>query len=174
MQRNFITRSLLATFVVGALSACDKSPTAPDQSGALAFDGASADGRTGTSGRTPAAGPVRGTTTGRVPVDSLRPCRVDETPSLTPEQIEKIRALWAAYHLEVDSLLRYIAAIEQQAREAAANGAPRERVEQILAQADQAKREVAKATERLRDAINAVLSEGDRRLHCVVAVPVGK
>jgi len=167
MSRHLINRSVLALLFAGAFAACDQAPTAPDLPGVVALDGFDADNRT--SGR-----PATGTTSGRVPVDSLRPCRPDETPSLTPEQIEQIRALWAAYHAEVDPLLRYIAMIEQQAREAKANGASAERVAEILAQADEAKRAVAKATQRLRDAINEILSEDQRRNHCVIAVPVGR
>lgn len=171
MSRYLINRSVLALLFAGAFAACDRAPTAPDLSSVVAFDGFAADSRT--SGRTN-TGARPGTTSGRVPVDTLRPCRPDETPNLTPEQIEKIRALWAAYHAEVAPLLRYIAMIEQQAREAAANGASRERVAEIVAQADEAKRAVAKATQRLRDAINEVLSEDQRRNHCLIAVPVGR
>jgi hypothetical protein len=166
MQGNLFTRSLLATLVVGTLAACDQSPVGPVNPD-LNLGDASADARTTTARPT-------GTTTGRVPLDTLRNCRIDETPGLTPEQIEKIRALYAAYHAEVDPLLRYIAEIEKQAREAKANGASDERVAEILAQADEAKRQVAKATERLRDAINAVLNEEQRHRRCVlepIAIP---
>lgn len=167
MLRTSFFRTIVATLVVGTLAACDQSPVAPTAPDVVAF-GESADGRSGRTGGTTAARP--GTTGTRVPVDTLRPCRPDETPNLTPEQIEKIRALWAAYNDAVAPLLRYIAEVEQQAREAAANGASRERVEQILAQADAAKREVAKLTARLRDAINDVLSEDQRRNHCLIKV----
>ncbi len=169
---NYLTRSVLGLMIVGTLAACDQSPTAPIPSDVAVFDGTDAAGRTSTSGRTSTGRPTTAVPGRPVSVDSLRPCRNGDQPTLTPEQIEAIRALWAAYHAEVNPLLRYINEVEMQAREAKANGASDERVAQILAQADSAKRQVAKATERLRDAINAILTEGQRRNHCLVAVPV--
>lgn len=168
---HLVTRSALALLVVGALAACDNSPTGPSQSDVALFDG-DADSRSGRTGATGTTGRPVATPARRVPVDTLRPCRPDERPELTQEQIEQIRALWAAYNEAVAPLLRYIETVEKEAREAKANGASDERVAEILAKADEARREVAKLTQRLRDAINEVLSEGQRRDHCLVTVPV--
>jgi hypothetical protein len=179
-----VTRSTLAILVVGSLAACDNTPfTAPSVE---SFDGSMANvtrgstarnPRTGDNGRTNTGRPDAGRDAGRPDagrgvVDVNRVCRPDETPGLTPEQIEAIRALWEAYNEEAAPLIRYIAEIEKMAREAAANGASAERVAEILALADEAKRELAKLTARLRDAINEILSDDQRRPHCVVAVPL--
>ena len=56
----------------------------------------------------------------------------------------------------------------QEAREAAAAGASRERIQAILARADEAKKHVAEATARLRAAIADILN--DDRVPCFVAV----
>ena len=51
--------------------------------------------------------------------------------------------------------------VSSSAREAAAAGASREKIAAILARADEAKKHVAEATERLREAISEILDVGE-------------
>lgn len=152
MKRNRMTSAVLVALVAGGLTACEGArSTAPNAEVAFATSSAAAR-------FTP-----RDTARARPGVDTAR-CRPED--ALTPAQIEAIRALWEDYYNAVGDLLRYIAEIEKEAREAAAAGVTPEGVARILAQADDAKRLVAEAQKRLREAIDAVLSEDQRRHHC--------
>lgn len=157
MSRNLITRSISATFLAVAMAACDSSAGAP-LGPELSADAS--------RGVTVARGGVTPT------VDGVRVCRPGELPGLTEAQIEAIRALYAAFYKDVADDLRFIASVEQAAREAAAAGASAEEIAQILARANEAKRHVAEAEARLRQAIDDVLNNDQRRRHCVAPEPV--
>jgi HAMP domain-containing protein len=58
--------------------------------------------------------------------------------------------------------LRHIAQLEADARAAVQAGAPRERVEAILAEIERLKAHVAELEQRLRQAINDVLTDEQR------------
>jgi hypothetical protein len=164
MRPNLMTRSIAVTLLAGSLAACDNGRSAP--LAPLSPDLSASDSR----GTTTARGGIKP----RVPVDSTRPCREGELPGLTEQQIEEIRALYAAFYAEVADDLRFIAAVEKAAREAQAAGASPERIAAILSQADAAKRHVVEAEQRLREAIAKVLNEEQRTRHCVpVLVGVG-
>lgn len=154
MRIDFVSRPLVLAALTAGLVACDNSLTQPS----------------GAEPGTPAAdrSPARPQPTRPVRPDTAKrhPCRGDN--ELTEEQIAAIRALSNAYQEEIADDLRLIAHVEEQAREAAAAGASRDRIAAILAQADEAKRNVAEATQRLRDAITDILH--DDRVPCFVVI----
>jgi hypothetical protein len=188
MRFDFKMRSLMVVILAGGIAACDSDsltqPRAFDADAALNSRVPVA--TTGQPTRPEATRPTR--TLPQRPVrperpDSVRrperpdtvrrhPCRADN--ELTPAQAAAIRALYDAYQEEVGGYLRLIAELEQQLREAMQAGAPRERIEKILAEIDRAKQHIEQATARLRDAVKDILN--DDRLPCSVviqSVPVG-
>jgi hypothetical protein len=96
-----------------------------------------------------------------------RNCRNGDRPHLTPEQVEEIRALQAAFEAESAEIIRQIQAIVAEARAAAAAGASREEVQAILERADHLRRELAALEQRLRQAIADILNQDQRRHPCV-------
>ena len=163
MTRNPKTRLFVLAMMVGGLAACDRATS----TGPLPTSGADFALRSATGGLTAPAARPGPATPARPGIDTARVCRPEDIPGLTEAQIEAIRALYKKFNEEVAADLRYIAQVEQQAREAAAAGAPAERIRQILAQTDAAKAHVAEAAQRLREAIDKILDEGQRARHCV-------
>ena len=154
MRVNSLIYSGLFVLLAGGLGACSGAATAPEAPNSFSSDltGVAAAG----------SGPT-GTTTG-VDAQRLR-CRADN--ELTEREIAQIRAWYKAYLVAIAPDVALIDKVNQEAREALQNGATREQIAAILAQADEAKRHVAAATRRLRAAIVDILH--DDRLPCFVA-----
>jgi Spy/CpxP family protein refolding chaperone len=95
-------------------------------------------------------------------------CSRDSTARLTQDQIEKIRALKAAFEASIKDELALIRSVHQEAKEARAAGASEEQIKRILAKANDALEAIRKAEIRLKEAINAVLTEEQRRNHCIL------
>jgi len=166
MRPNSVIRSGIVTLLLTSLAACDSATvTAPsNELSAASMDRVPVSSPT--TARPQPARPVPAPTPAR-PVAKRPTCRPDT--GLTQDQIAKIRALQEAYQLAVADDLRLIAAVEAEAREAAANGASREKIAAILAKADRAKAHVAELQQRLRQAINQVLTDDQR--YCVATTP---
>ena len=147
MRIDFTKRPLILAVLATGIAACDNSLTQP-----RGLDTSSA-----ASDRTPARPqPTRPQTPDTA---TRRRCRADN--ELTEREIAEIRALYNAYQEEIADDLRLIAKVEQEAREAAAAGASREKIAAILARADEAKKHVAEATARLRAAISEILHDDE-------------
>lgn len=157
MRANTLIHSAMFVLLAGGASACSDAATAPEAPSSFSSD------LTGSAA--PASGPT-GTTT-VVDAQRLR-CRADN--ELTEREIAQIRSLYHAYLTAIAPYLAIIDKVNQEAREAAQNGATREEIARILARADEAKEHIASLTRRLRAAIADILR--DDRLPCfVVAVP---
>jgi hypothetical protein len=147
MRLDFTKRPLILAVLAAGIAGCDNSLTQP-----RGLDASNA-----ASDRTPARPqPTRPQTPDTA---TRRRCRADN--ELTEREIAEIRALYNAYQDEIADDLRLIAKVEQEAREAAAAGASREKIAAILARADEAKKHVAEATERLRAAISEILHDDE-------------
>src|SRR4249919_2002697 len=137
MRHNMLMRFGVMMTVMGVLAACsDNAPTSPDP---VTESSASGD-RGATNGTTTTAQPSRPGATPARPAATPK-CRPDT--GLTEAQIAKIRALKAAFDEAVADDLRHIAQLEADARAAVQGGAPRERVEAILAEIERLKAHVA-------------------------------
>ena len=95
-------------------------------------------------------------------------CQNDNTSRLTQDQIEKIRALKAAFEASIKDELETIRNVHQEAQRARAAGASEEQIKRILAKAKDALEAIRKAEIRLKEAINGVLTEEQRRNHCIL------
>lgn len=95
-------------------------------------------------------------------------CHADNTPRLTQDQIEKIRALKAAFEASIKDELEVIRKVHEEAKTARASGASQEQIKRILAKAKDALEAIHKAELRLKQAINAVLTEEQRRNPCTL------
>ena len=152
MRLDFTKRPLILAVLATGIAACDNSLTQPR---GLDVSNAASD-------RAPARPqPTRPQPTRPQTPDTAtrHRCRADN--ELTEREIAEIRALYNAYQDEIADDLRLIAKVEQEAREAAAAGASRDKVAAILARADEAKKHVAEATERLRAAISEILHDDE-------------
>ena len=157
MRANTLIHSAMFVLLAGSASACSDAATAPEAPSSFSSDLA--------GGAASASGPT-GTAT-VVDAQRLR-CHADN--ELTEREIAQIRALYHAYLAAIAPYLDLIDKVNQEAREAAQNGATREEIARILARADEAKQHIAALTRRLRAAIADILY--DDRLPCfVVAVP---
>jgi Spy/CpxP family protein refolding chaperone len=96
-----------------------------------------------------------------------KPCGPGGPPKLTDEQIHQIRALQQAFMEEVKDEIALIRQVIAEAHAAAQAGASRERIAEILHQADAAKEAVRHAEARLQAAIDAVLTPEQRAARCV-------
>ncbi len=155
MRAKSLIYSSLFVILTGGLAACSGAVTAPDIPSEASSDRAGA--TTGTATRPDSAQRLR--------------CRADN--DLTEREIARIRALYNAYLVAIAPDVALIDKVNQAAREALQNGASREEIAKILSRADEAKRNVAAATHRLRAAIVDILH--DDRLPCfvVVVTPAG-
>lgn len=98
-----------------------------------------------------------------------KPCGPDGPPKLTDDQIHQIRALQQAFMEVVKDDIALIRRLIESAHQAAQAGAPRERVAEILHEADAAKERVRQAEARLQAAIDAILTPEQRAGRCVPA-----
>lgn len=94
-------------------------------------------------------------------------CGPGGPPRLTDEQIQQIRVLQQAFMEAVKDDIALIRRVTEAAHQAAQAGASRERVAEILHQADAAKQAVRQAEARLQAAIDAILTPEQRRGRCV-------
>ena len=159
MHLESLKRGLVVAALAVGVVACDNSLMDPSR---LADDSLAAADRKPV--RVTPKSPERPKRPERPDTAARRRCRADN--ELSQEQIAKIRALYNAYEEAIADDLRLIAKVTQEAREAAAAGASREEIRQILSRADEAKEHIAEATARLRAAIAEVL--GDDRVPCFV------
>ena len=158
MRHNSLMRFGILMTVVSVLTACsDNATTSPDPvtESAASSDRGVSGGTTTTAGQ-----PGRPGATPQRPATPKPTCRPDT--GLTAEQIAKIRALKAAFDEAVAPDLRQIAQLEAEARAAVQAGAPRERIEVILAEIERLKAHVSELEQRLRQAINDVLTDEQR------------
>lgn len=95
-----------------------------------------------------------------------KPCGPGGPPKLTDEQIQQIRALQQAFMEAVKDDIAIIRRVTAAAHKAAAEGASRERVAEILREADEAKEHLRQAEARLQAAIDAILTPEQRARHC--------
>lgn len=154
MSRKFFVPLLAATLALGA---CDDSPAEP--TGPMADDfallmfGEAGSALEGSMGPQDGERPFDGRTHFR---------RLPEDLALTPEQVEEIEALRAAFRAEHQDEVAALRAIFEEARDARAAGATREEVRAILLEG----RETAIALRfpiwQLHEAIRAVLTEEQR------------
>ena len=98
-----------------------------------------------------------------------KPCGPAGPPRLTDEQIHKIRELQQAFMLVVKDDIALIRRVTEAAHQAAQNGASRERVAEILHEADAAKLRVREAESRLQAAIDEILTPEQRAARCLPA-----
>lgn len=96
-----------------------------------------------------------------------KPCGPGGPPRLTDEQIHQIRALQQAFMEAVKDDIALIRRVIEAAHQAAQAGASRERVAEILRQADAAKENLRRAEARLQAAIDAILTPEQRAGRCV-------
>lgn len=108
-------------------------------------------------------------------IEAHRPrmCRPGERPDLTEEQITQIRALQQAFHEEVADELAAIKAAHEAARAAHQAGATREEINAILAGVQDELAAVRAAERALMDAIDAILTPGQRGAWCIIRRHVG-
>jgi Spy/CpxP family protein refolding chaperone len=98
-------------------------------------------------------------------IEAHRPrrCRDDDRPRLTEEQIAQIRALHQAFQEAMADEIAAIKAAHQAARLAHQNGASREEIAAILAEVADEIAALRHAEHRLREAIQDVLTDDQRR-----------
>lgn len=100
-----------------------------------------------------------------------KPCGPDGPPRLTDEQKQQIRALQEQFMNQVKDDLAEIRRVVEAAHQALQSGASRERVQEILHQADAARERVRAAERALQQAIDAVLTPEQRAGKCLPARP---
>jgi hypothetical protein len=168
MRNQSWKRGTLLVVFAASLAACSESLTTPS---IATGDDASGDRATaGSPARTPEQKPDRPTVTPTRDPAKVDTRRTNCDDGLTPEQIARIRALYNEYLDAIAPYVRLIQEVQQEAREAHQAGASRERIAEILAQADRAKQAIAELTARLRAAIQAITGRND--LPCWVVVKV--
>lgn len=94
------------------------------------------------------------------------PCGPGGAPPLTDAQVAQIRALQQAFMEAVKDDVVLIRRTVAAATEAARNGASRERVSEILRQADAARERLRQAEIRLSNAIDAILTPEQKARRC--------
>ena len=97
------------------------------------------------------------------------PCGPGGPPKLTDEQIQQIRALQQAFMEAVKDDIALIRRVVSAAHEAAQAGAARERIAEILKEADGARQRVRQAEARLQAAIDGLLTPEQRAARCIPA-----
>jgi hypothetical protein len=103
-------------------------------------------------------------------IEAHRPkvCGPDGRPRLTEEQVAQIRALQQAFQAAMSDEIAAIKAAHQAARLAHQAGASREEIAAILAEVADELAALRQAERRLQQAIQDVLTDGQRRDWCIV------
>lgn len=103
-------------------------------------------------------------------IDAHRPlpCGPQGPPQLTDRQIAQIRALQEAFMAQVKDDIALIRRVAAEAQQAAQGGAARERIQNILHQADAARERVQQAERRLAAAMDGILTPEQKAGRCFV------
>jgi Spy/CpxP family protein refolding chaperone len=100
-------------------------------------------------------------------------CRRDVLSQLSERQVQEIRQLKERFAAAIADELANIRAVLQAAREAKAAGASAEEIRQILARAEESIQKVRAAERALKVAILNVLTDEQKRDHCLIRALLG-